>query len=610
MQRSKVAASQVRFIETQRETSVFVALTSLIALYIVFSPGVDNNWMLDPLTGVVAAATGLIVCARLALGSSSRPARQLWQAMLLVVALICISNLADDFSDRVQERIGVDVDDLLMLSAAPLFLWFSARFEPVPTAVRRMLWLAFTFQLLAVPAELYGEHRNALSDLDAWSLVTDSADFVSMQCYLLATALFVAYLRLQILAGNRGPGHVGDLARYLFVTRRLFKKQRYPRIAGFALPGGKAALEAGRFFVWFLSVGPRVRDEIGLSLWRQFVGICIASFRHGLDAQAYYMFELYRRSSGSRASGFLTRYETKNGLFKVLNWQIPKSRKRSLLGDKMSVYRMCEEHRIPHIPILMTAERGKLTFWQDRSALARDLFIKPRQLKGARETETLRYVDGKHMDRHGDVLGFEALLAYVATKSRSTSLLVQPRIVNHPGLADLAETSLIVLRVITCLDQHGLPKVTHGMLRVLCKLEPAWLVDLELGAPIDLGTGRLGRMTGDKAEMALGWFADHPVTGARVQGRIVPFWDQACALAVDAHTACADRLLVGWDIAISPDGALLVEGNAYADVDFLQRVARRSIGDSPLGPLLFDRLVDLESRIEAGTLRGPMDYDR
>ena len=66
----------MRFIATQRETSVFLALTSLIALYIVLSPGADNDWMLDPLTGVVTAVTGLIVCARLALGAASRPARK------------------------------------------------------------------------------------------------------------------------------------------------------------------------------------------------------------------------------------------------------------------------------------------------------------------------------------------------------------------------------------------------------------------------------------------------------------------------------------------------------------------------------------------------------
>ena len=101
----------MRFIATQRETSVFLALTSLIALYIVLSPGADNDWMLDPLTGVVTAVTGLVVCARLALGAASKPARQLWQVILVMLALVCISHLADSFSDRVQEFLGIDIDD-------------------------------------------------------------------------------------------------------------------------------------------------------------------------------------------------------------------------------------------------------------------------------------------------------------------------------------------------------------------------------------------------------------------------------------------------------------------------------------------------------------------
>ena len=61
--------------------------------------------------------------------------------------------------------------------------------------------------------------------------------------------------------------------------------------------------------------------------------------------------------------------------------------------------------------------------------------------------------------------------------------------------------------------------------------------------------------------------------------------------------------MIGWDIAISPEGALLVEGNSYADVDFLQRVARQPIGDSPLGPLLYDQLTELERRLVGGRTR-------
>ena len=81
------------------------------------------------------------------------------------------------------------------------------------------------------------------------------------------------------------------------------------------------------------------------------------------------------------------------------------------------------------------------------------------------------------------------------------------------------------------------------------------------------------------------------------------------SIALAAHSACRDRLLVGWDIAVGPDGAVMLEGNSYPDVDFLQRSHQCAIGDSPLGPLLYSRLVDLERRASTGTLRGPLDYE-
>jgi hypothetical protein len=54
---------------------------------------------------------------------------------------------------------------------------------------------------------------------------------------------------------------------------------------------------------------------------------------------------------------------------------------------------------------------------------------------------------------------------------------------------------------------------------------------------------------------------------------------------------------------------LLLEGNSYPDVDFLQRSHQCAVGDSVLGPLLYARLVDIERRSATGTLRGPLDYD-
>jgi len=44
----------------------------------------------------------------------------------------------------------------------------------------------------------------------------------------------------------------------------------------------------------------------------------------------------------------------------------------------------------------------------------------------------------------------------------------------------------------------------------------------------------------------------------------------------------SDRMLVGWDIALTPEGPVVLEGNSYPDVHFLQRVHQQPIGMSPL----------------------------
>jgi hypothetical protein len=597
--------------ESQRHISFFLAGTVLVALYIVVSPGPGNDWILDPLTGVVAAVTGSVVCARLALGAPTRAGRQLWQVALAILVLVCVSQFAEPFSDRVETYLGIeDVDDCLMLVAAPLLLCLTARFDPIPVAARRVLWLAFVIQAAGTFADLLDDRPGVVGQWVPWNLVTDFSDLLSMQLYLLGAVLLVASVRREQFVVEHRAADVGDYARYLYATSRLFKKVRHPRIGSYTLPGHKPAFVLVRLLTWFPLIAPRVRHKFGVGLWHQFRDLCIVAIRHGLDAQVYYMFELYRSERRARTSGYLTRYEMKNGLYKVLTWQVSKTKRRIMLGDKLGMHRICEENGIPTIPILIVAESGKLDYRCERPAdLEQDLFIKPRQSKGSRGVEVIRYSGGKFMTESGATLDREGLAEFVARRSKQESVLVQPLIKNHPGLADLADQALMRIRVITCLDGAGRPVITHAVLSNLCKLETNWPTDIELGAAIDLETGVLGMMTGDKAEMWLEWSEDHPITHARVLGRVVPCWNEVRSIALAAHSACKDRLLVGWDIAIGPKGALLLEGNSYPDVDFLQRSHQCPIGDSPLGPLLFSRLVDLERRSASGTLRGPLDYD-
>lgn len=594
----------MKLVTTQRAVSLLLAVTTLAAIYVVLRPAAGNGWVLDSLTGLVAAATALAVCARMSLVMSSRGAQRYWQIVLVLLGLVAIGQFAEPSVAKMEAMLGIDgMGDYFMLAAAVAVQWLLGRFDPVPVGTQRVLWGALILQVIGTVTGRLGAAPGVDDAFTSWPVVTDFVRLMTMQLYLLGTILFVSYLRQQIFALNRRPRDIGDMARYLFVTHRLFQQQRYPRIGRFTIPGGRLSLGIGRFFAWFFPMAPRVRARFQRSLWSQFCDLCVLGFRHGLDAQAYYMFEFYRPGPRARASGYLTRYETKNGLFKILNRQIPKNDHRTPLGDKLAMQQLCAAHGIPCVPNLVFAENGQVQFQSDRRAdFQQDLFLKPRQLKGARGTEVIRFSGGSFIREDGEMLSHDGLMQHIAQRSRETALLAQPRIMNHPDLADLAVHSLVPIRVLTCLDEAGNPVVTHGMLRVLCKLEPDWPTDVELGAPVDLQSGILGEMTGDKPEMAFDWYANHPITHAHVLGRQVPHWDQVRAIALAAHAICKDRLLIGWDIAVGPQGALLLEGNSYADVDFPQRVHRCSIGDSPLGPLLFSRLVDVENRIATGRL--------
>lgn len=389
---------------------------------------------------------------------------------------------------------------------------------------------------------------------------------------------------------------VGRQARRLFRSLGLRDRLRYPRVALLHVPVLRHIILAGHALYCLGRLGGQVESRAGKSRWRQALDILSLAYNEGLDAQTYYMQELYLENGRQRAGQTLTRAETKNGLLTALKHRIArKDGQRSQLGDKLAFHDRCRRHGIGTVPVLMSAKDGRIDPPTAAFAHGEDLFMKPRHGKGARGARMLQHLGDEHYrDGDGRIMTREDVSRDLAQRSQETPYLLQPRLINHPDIADLATDSLLVVRVITCLDTQGHPVVTHGMLRVIGKLEPSWNDVTEYAAPIDLVTGRMGAMTGDKLAEALLWHDRQPLTHTPVQGRILSAWPAVRAAALSAHRAFGDRVLLGWDIAVTPQGVVVIEGNALPDVAFLQRVHRQPIGASPLGPLLQAHLDRLE----------------
>jgi hypothetical protein len=191
---------------------------------------------------------------------------------------------------------------------------------------------------------------------------------------------------------------------------------------------------------------------------------------------------------------------------------------------------------------------------------------------------------------------------------------VQRRLRTHAALADLSPTALPTLRVIVCLDERGEPEPTHAFLR-LGPIGSA-LDNFSAGgisAAANLGTGilaeaRIRHGRGGRVDR----ISRHPVTDAAIEGREVPLFQAAVALAAEAHRRLfgGRRVLIGWDIGLSEDGAMLIEGNWNPGSPLLQLVSGTGIAGHRLGDLMTFHLRRLQPSVFASMpvvmrMRGP-----
>ncbi|MBI2256094.1 MAG: hypothetical protein HYU58_15840 [Proteobacteria bacterium] len=601
-----------RFVSRQYGLLLFSCATAFLAFLLLLSPLRSNDFVIDPLNALVAAVMALTIYRRLQLGTPSFVLRATWMTWLAVL----IVTLALEWLPIHREIL---LNILSLKESAEVFLWLLApiglfvvsRFERVPALVKHLLICGFVAQTFVVGLGFIEDTPSIGLSPDEAETISDFCQFIFLQFYLISFGLLLLYAGWSPIARHAESdvhsGPLGNRARHIFDAYHLFAKGRFPKQRVAHWPGVLPIIDFGRIIVWTCELGSEVATRFRTPILRQIIDILLLMMHCGLDAQAYYMLELYRRDRQRKAGQYLTRYETKNGLFTALNHLVPKRGHRSDLSNKYHFDRVATAAGLPVPMLIAIAQEGRIK-WLNREHLASvpGLFFKPAISKGAKGVEIYRILRDRvaitgqlYVAEDGVLLDESDLVARLDERSMQEAMLVQERLENAASVAGFAQASLVVVRVITCLDATGQPQATHGMLRVLSKLEPSWPSQAEYGAPVDMMTGELGMLASDKREDALDFFDHHPVTGARINGVMLPEWPEVKALAIRAHTVFSDRFIIGWDIAVTPEGPVLIEGNAYPDFAFLQRVHRQPAGESPIGPLLqsgLDRLVEVRVR--------------
>jgi hypothetical protein len=358
-----------------------------------------------------------------------------------------------------------------------------------------------------------------------------------------------------------------------------------------------AVLAGSLWYTW--RNGAVIRQRHGRSFAGQFSEQIRLYFSSGLLAPWYYIFSVYEGGGTSRANGYLHRFQTKPSIFMLL-----KRKKGSPLTDKVKFGEYCTARGLACVPTLLELDGVKpATNLPDH-----DLFVKLSKGRGGQGAERWdRVTTSTFEGPDGEVLDSRALLDRLVIRSRRDRLIVQPRLRTHWELSDLTAGALPTVRVVTCLNEAGEPELIGAVFRMSIGTNRT-VDNLHAGgiaAAVDLESGRLSRATNLGADARLGWLSAHPDTKAQIEGRTLPFWDQVKQLALSAHRAFADRVVIGWDIAIRDGGPIIVEGNGNPDMDILQRFMREGLRQHRfaqlLGYHLRERTLAMEQRLCASS---------
>jgi hypothetical protein len=231
------------------------------------------------------------------------------------------------------------------------------------------------------------------------------------------------------------------------------------------------------------------------------------------------------------------------------------------------------------LPNLDTQEA--LRAWMNGNEIA-DIILKP--VNGMMGRGLLSLGDRLGEDRWlslptGEAVDSAQIWAHCQEASRGVGMIVQRRMVPHPRLARIVPNVLCTVRVITYLDPA--PTIVDAALRLGSGKKPA--DNMHAGGipvPVNLATGECGG-----GNMIMGGLPheieDHPLTGERIKGFVLPDWQLLLDLAQKAARSFSNQRSLGWDIGLTQAGPVILEANWCYDLGLQQMARRKGVLETP-----------------------------
>jgi hypothetical protein len=204
--------------------------------------------------------------------------------------------------------------------------------------------------------------------------------------------------------------------------------------------------------------------------------------------------------------------------------------------------------------------------YNDFRSLTEDVFGKNPGCTGIFIKKTYSSSSGRNIYAilRTDLNSNDQLIRDVYSGVKDSGFIFQEKVKQHPDLERLSPTSLNTIRFDTFIDDDGNIEVISGFMKMSTNEA---VVDNGVSGGcavgVDMESGRLKRNGYSKIKISgVDILTEHPLTGIRFEGYLVPFFHEARDLVAKAASYMPDLRLVGWDVGIGESGPVLIEGNS------------------------------------------------
>lgn len=161
--------------------------------------------------------------------------------------------------------------------------------------------------------------------------------------------------------------------------------------------------------------------------------------------------------------------------------------------------------------------------------------------------------------------------------------MIQTRLSQHPDLQAVVGDSISCVRVVSHRNDDGIRNL-YAVWKISAQNSVADNIWREgnLCAAVDVVTGEVLRCRSGEGVDCQD-IEQHPITGVPIVGLRLPDWNRVLEIVKDASTLMSYTDLIGWDVAMTDRGPVIVEGNTNPEHGLYQLANQEGLLSTDFG---------------------------